>query len=231
PTAVSPDLPPAPVPAWTQTIPAAPPAKNPAVIFTGTNSWAEYRNNISQTLQPNPRYQWEMQERIERSDATYQGAPATHYRITQTSDYPEWVGNTLTNTRNGRIEVSDEYFDPATARYLGGTMTATVKGVAGPAEDIPVAQQPGREDRPSFWMGITPFGEMNITLTDKGTGPVTVPSGTYPNARVWSGAFRDGTPITFWVAPGIPVPVQYQFPNRYLDGTDPFQSYELKGWG
>jgi hypothetical protein len=30
---------------------------------------------------------------------------------------------------------------------------------------------------------------------------------------------------------GIPVPVQYQFPNKYLDGVDPYQSYELKGWG
>jgi len=43
------------------------------------------------------------------------------------------------------------------------------------------------------------------------------------------GSFRDGTPVIFRVAPAIPVPVQYQFPNSYLDGIDPFQ--ELKGWG
>jgi hypothetical protein len=43
------------------------------------------------------------------------------------------------------------------------------------------------------------------------------------------GSFRDGTPVIFRVAPAIPVPVQCQFPNSYLDGIDPFQ--ELKGWG
>ena len=80
-------------------------------------------------------------------------------------------------------------------------------------------------------MGIAPFGEMNINLTYQGTEPVRVPAGTYPAARKYTGNFRDGTPIAFWVAPGIPVPVQYQFPNKYLDGVDPYQSYELKGWG
>ena len=80
-------------------------------------------------------------------------------------------------------------------------------------------------------MGITPFGEMNIILTYEGTEPVTVPAGTYPDARKYTGKFRNGTLITFWVVPGIPVPVLYQFPNKNLDGVDPFQSYELKGWG
>ena len=80
-------------------------------------------------------------------------------------------------------------------------------------------------------MGITPFGEMNITLTYEGIETVTVPAGSYSNVRKYTGNFHDGTPITFWVAPGVPVPVQYQFPNKYMDGVDPFQSYELKGWG
>ena len=74
------------------------------------------------------------------------------------------------------------------------------------------------------------MGEMNTTLTDRGVETVTVPAGTYAGARKYTGSFRDGTPITFWVVPGIPVPVQYQFPNRYLDGVDPFQSYELMKW-
>ncbi len=87
-----------------------------------------------------------------------------------------------------------------------------------------------REDKPAYDMGIEPFGEMNIILIYEGTESVTVPAGIYPDARKYTGKFRDGTPITFWVVPGIPVPVQYQFPNKYLDGVDPFQSYELKGW-
>ena len=43
------------------------------------------------------------------------------------------------------------------------------------------------------------------------------------------GSFREGPPVIFRVTPAIPVPVQYQFPNLYLDGITPFQ--ELKGWG
>jgi hypothetical protein len=46
-----------------------------------------------------------------------------------------------------------------------------------------------------------------------------------------TGNFRDGTPVTFWVTPGVHVPIQYQYPDKYLDGEGPFQSYELKGWG
>ena len=49
----------------------------------------------------------------------------------------------------------------------------------------------------------------------------------------------NGSPFSFillsdikgiWVV-GIPVPIQYPFPNKYPDGVDSFQSYELKGWG
>ena len=88
-----------------------------------------------------------------------------------------------------------------------------------------------REDSPGGYLGIDPFGEMNVSLNFLGMESVKVPAGTYPGARKYSGRFLDGTPITFWVVPDVPVPVQYQFPNKYLDGVDPFQSYELKGWG
>ena len=32
----------------------------------------------------------------------------------------------------------------------------------------------------------------------------------------------------FWVVEGVPVPVRYQFPNKYLDDVEPFQSNELE---
>jgi hypothetical protein len=100
-----------------------------------------------------------------------------------------------------------------------------------PATDFQINDQFSREDRPGGYLGIEPFGEMNVTLTYKGIETVTVPAGTYSNARKYTGNFLDGTQIKFWVVPNIPVPVQYQFPNKYIDGVDPFQSYELKGWG
>jgi len=206
-------------------------SENMVKVFSRDYSWAKYRNNITQTLPPNPRYQWEMNERIERSKENYKGTPAFHYKITTIADYPEWVGDTLMHTTNGLIIVADRYFDASTNTFLGGTMTRTIKGKAEPATDLPPDDHFSREASPSYEMGITPFGEMNITLTCSGTESVTVPAGTYSGARKCTGNFRDGTPITFWVVPGIPVPVQYQFPNKYLDGEDPFQSYELIGWG
>jgi hypothetical protein len=204
---------------------------NPARVFGPDYHWVEYRNNITVTLPPNPRYQWEYDIKTERSMGNYAGTPAIHYKITETMDYPEWIGDKLTRTPKGWIIVTDRYFDASTNKFMGGTTTETIKGTSKPATDIPASELFSRENRPSYEMGITPFGEMNITLTYQGTESLTVPAGTYSAARKYTGNFRDGTPITFWVASGIPVPVQYQFPNKYLDGVNPFQSYELKGWG
>jgi len=201
-------------------------------VFAGNYHWVEYRENNTVTMPPNPRFQWEFAVRVERSPENYNGSPAIHYKITTTSDYPEWIGDILVNTKNGRIDVEDSYYEASTDRVLGKTMTETIKGEMKPAVDY-TAYLSGyhHEDSPGGYLGIDPFGEMNVSLNFLGIESVKVPAGTYPGARKYSGNFRDGTPITFWVVPGIPVPVQYQFPNKYMDGVDPFQSYELKGWG
>ncbi|MFZ1898659.1 hypothetical protein [Methanoregula sp.] len=202
-----------------------------AVTVFGAYNWAEYRNNMTTTPPAGGRYQWEADVKIERTTGTYDGTPAVHYKITNTEDYSEWIGNTLTTTKNGAITVFDTYYDASTNTFLGGTETDTIKGVVNPATDIPVTDMLGEENHPSGALGISPFGEMNTSLTYNGTGSVTVPAGTYMDAQRYTGNFHDGTPIMFWVVSGIPVPVQYQFPNKYLVGEDPFQSYELKGWG
>ena len=206
--------------------------KNSSIkVFIGDYHWIEYRNNITQTLPPNPRYQWEKNERVERTEGDYNGIPAVHYKTTTTLDYSEWVGDKLIHSANGWIIVSDSYYYTLENTFLGGTSSETIKGVKKPLTEIPSGTSFNKEDKPSGEMGITPFGEMNITLTYEGIESVTVPVGTYPDARKYTGKFHDGTPISFWVVPGIPVPVLYQFPNKYLDGDNPFQSYELKGWG
>jgi hypothetical protein len=205
--------------------------KNSSIkVFNGDYHWVEYRNNITQTLPPNPRYQWEKNERVERADSDYKGTPATHYKTTTTLDYPEWVGDKLIHSESGWIIVTDSYYDELENTFLGGTSSETIKGVKKPLTEIPAGTSFNREEKPGGEMGITPFGEMNIILIYEGTESVTVPAGTSPEARKYTGKFRDGTPITFWVVPGIPVPVRYQFPNKDLDGLDPFQSYELKSW-
>ena len=206
--------------------------ENPVKVFNGEYRWAEYRNTISVTMPPNPRSSWVYNIKMERSTGKYEGNPAIHDKVTTISDYPECcIDNIVTITKDGRIAVEDTYFDTSTNRFLGGTWAETIKGIVKPVTDLPVNEQFSREDKLGGEMGIMPFGEMNITLTYEGIKTVTVPAGTYSNARKYTGNFHDGTPITFWVAPGIPVPVLYQFPNKSLDGVDPFQSYELKSWG
>jgi hypothetical protein len=191
----------------------------------------EYRENITQTLPPNPRYQWEKNDRLERTETTFKGALAIRETVTMTMDYAEWSGDKLITTKNGWIIVSDRFYDASTKKILGGTWAETIKGEAQPQKNLPAIEQYGREDRPRYEMGIAPFSELNITFTDEGTESVSVPAGTWPDGRNYSGRFRDGAPITLLVVPGIPVPVQYRIHNRYLDGEDPVQSYELVGWG
>jgi hypothetical protein len=204
----------------------------PVRIFNGNYRWVEYRDTISVTMPPNPRSSWEYNIRMERSTGKFKDISAIHYKITTISDYPELVGNSVTVTKDGSFSIEDSYYDTVTNRLLEETWSERIKGVSKPSKDFTASyKNHSREDSPDGSLGITPFGEMNITLTDIGTEPVMVPAGTYPAARKYTGSFRDGTPVTFWVASGVPVPVQYQFPNKYLDGDDPFQSYELKGWG
>jgi hypothetical protein len=206
--------------------------ENLVKVFTGDYHWVEYQNNISVTMPPNPRSHWIYTIKMERSTEKFKNLPAIHFKFTSTSDYPELAGDIVTITKDGRIAIHDFYYDAFTNRFLGDTMTETIKGVLKPAVNFSVYyKEHYREDSPGGYLGIEPFGEMNISLTYIGTESVTVPSGTYPEARKYLGNFRDGTPITFWVAPGVPVPVQYQFPNKYLDGVDPFELFELKGWG
>lgn len=205
---------------------------NPVKIFNGEYHWVEYRLNSSTTMPPNPRFSWEYTIKMERSRETYKNNPAVHYKITTISDYSEWVNQELITTKNGLVFVDDSYYNGSTYRFLGKTYSETIKGVEKPVgDDSTYYSQHYREERPAGWLGITPFSEMNITLTDLGTESVTVPAGTYRDARKYTGKFHDETPITFWVAPGIPVPVRYEFPYKEMDGVNPFFSYELKGWG
>ncbi len=80
-------------------------------------------------------------------------------------------------------------------------------------------------------MGITPFGEMNITLTDLGTNPLRswqeriVTPGNIPENSMMGPRSHSGLQWAF------PCRLRYEFPYKEMDGVDPFQSYELKGWG
>jgi len=209
--------------------------ERPIRIFTGEFHWVEYRENNSVTMPPNSRSSWIYYHRLERSTGIYKGSPAIHDTVTTVSDFPEYcINETVTITRNGSVFIADTYLDASTGRYLGGTLKTSIKGVAQPPDEYP-ADDSGSTSQTGTgiggWMGFTPFDELNIPLTGQGTESITVPAGVYPYTQKYTGKFDDGTPITIWVAPGVPVPVRYEFPNKYLDGKDPFEVFELTGWG
>ena len=204
----------------------------PVNIFNGEYHWAEYRINNTITLPPNPRYQWEYAARIERSYEQYNGIPAIHEKITITGDDSGWKDGKLITTKNGFHATENTYFERSTKRFLGGIYTLSGAGLDNHKETVP-ADDVYREDHNRGWLLISPFEEMNNPLSFQGLEPVTVPAGTYHDARRYSGNFHNlpGFPVTFWISEGAPVPVQYRINNPDLGGEDPVQTFELKAWG
>lgn len=204
----------------------------PAVVFSGEYRWAEYRINNTITLPPNPRYQWEYAARIERFDEEYYGIPAVHEKITVTGDDDRWEDGKLVTTKNGFHATENTYFERATKRFLGGTYTGDGAGLDNFSETVP-GDETRHEDRHWGWLLISPFEEPDGPLSYEGTESVTVLAGMYPDARRYAGFFHNRTefPVTFWIADGVPVPVQYRIRNPDLGGEDPVQTFELKGWG
>ena len=204
----------------------------PVRIFNGEYQWAEYRINNTITLPPNPRYQWEYLARIERSYEHYNGIPAIHEIVTVTGDDSGWKDGEHFITKNGFHATENTHFERTTKRFLGGTSTVTGTGLDNFTETLQ-GDDTYRGDRHWGWLLISPFEEMNDPLLDNGTESVIVPAGTYPDTRKYSGNFHNlpRFPVTFWIAEGVPVPVQYRISNPGLGGEDPVQTFELTGWG
>lgn len=198
--------------------------ESPIRIFNGEYHWAEYRINNTVTMPPNPRYQWEYNAKNERSSELYNGIPAIHEKITITGDDD--------NFDNAYYETENMYFEKSTKRFLGGTITIRRNGVDEPEEFLP-GDDIFHEDRNWGRLLISPFEEINMSLSAEGVESVTVPAGTFPDARTYSGKFHNLSkfPITFWISKEIPVPVQYRIQRPDLDGDDPIQTFELMGWG
>lgn len=207
-------------------------ASIPVRIFSGEYDWAEYRINNTITLPPNPRYQWEYAARIERSPEDYNGIPAIHETITISGDDSKWRDGKLVTVKGAFHARETRYYERSTKRFLGGTSSRSGAGCDPYDETLP-GDDTYREDRNWGWLLIAPFEDTNSYLYDEGSESVTVPAGTYRNARNYSGNFHNlsGFPITFWISEGVPVPVQYRIRNPELGGEDPIQTFELKAWG
>jgi len=165
----------------------------------GTNyNWMEY-----QVTSTSGGKDTKMDMKMERSADTYQGQPATHIKVTMTSS---------TNAMSG---VYDYYYDSAMSTILGGTMTITVNGKT-MTMNIPATQLSQTE--------ATNFNKAS-PLTFAGIEPVSVPAGTYPTASKYTKS-ENGIDVTFWSAPGVPVPVKMASSSSTTSTTS-----ELVGWG
>jgi hypothetical protein len=206
---------------------------NPPIrLFNGEYHWVEYRINNTVTMPPNPRSSSFSTVKLERSILSFNGSPAIRYKTTWVSDYAEMFDNKVTKVKDGLVFNDESYYDPATWHLLSETTTKTVKGTT--PEQVNTSDYYSKhmkEDRPGGWIGITPFEEMDIPLVDLGTDPVGVPLGDFKETQKISGKFKDGTPVSIWIVKSIPVPIKIEYPNKYMDGEDPVQMFELKGWG
>jgi len=165
-------------------------------VFGSSYNWMEY-----QTTTTNQGKEMSIDMKMERSASTYNGQPAVEMKVTMTS--------------SGMNGVYDYYYDSAMNSILGGTMTMTVNGktmtIAIPASQL-------------NQMSATNFNKES-TLTFAGIESVTVPAGTYPAASKYTKS-ENGATVTFWSAPGVPVPVQISSSTSTGSTTS-----KLVGWG
>ena len=167
-------------------------------VFGTSYSWVEYQTTT--TGQGN---EISMDIKSERSTSTYNGQPAIEMKATMTSS-------------QGTSTVSDIYYDSAMSSVLGGTMTMTVNGQT-TTMNIPASQL--------NQASATNFNKAR-SLTFEGIEPVSVPAGTYPAASKYSST-DNGSTMTFWSAPGVPVPVQMTVATSSGGSV----KSELVGWG
>ena len=210
------------------------PTIKPVAIFTAEFHQVDYQWTHSSSLTSGTRSSSVSTIHMERSQDTYKNTPALREKYTIVSDYPEYVNNVSTMVKGGWVGTQNLYYDASTGSYFGGTWSESVQGIVKKQEEYNGTAYAQRrpEDHPAGSLGIAPFGEMNISFTDEGVESVTVPYGSYPDARNYSGTYKNGMPIAFWVASGVPVPVKYQYSDgEDSDGKDPLDVFELTGWG
>ena len=183
-------------------------------IFSRNYCWYEYRHNTTSEMPPNGVVQNIVIVKIERKKTEYNGEPAIYMKTTY---------KPKTYKAEGWTSVYEHYYNTAMTIHLGGKRTEIKEGQLPEIEDLPVKEL----DEES-----KPFGEKNFTFVYQGTESITVPAGTFPDAKKYI-YYNDKNhnEYTYWFAADVPVPVLVQNPNEYIAGYNGFESDELMGWG
>lgn len=99
------------------------------------------------------------------------------------------------------VTTADLYYDLSNGdKLLGGHAKATMGGQTIFDKDIPA-------NDPSYAQSDFAGSASGATPVYVGIESVTVPKGTYPTAKKYT-ATNNGSVTAYWLAPGIPVPVQ-----------------------
>ena len=141
--------------------------------------------------------------------SNYNGTPAICYRSISKGE--NWEA------------ISDHYIDTSVRNQLGGSIVNIKEGQIYSTENY-TAEPLNQDNRP--------FGEKIHTFVYQGTESITVPAGTFPDAKKYI-YYNDKNhnEYTYWFATDVPVPVLVQNSNEYIVGYNGFESDELTGWG
>jgi hypothetical protein len=148
----------------------------------GKFSWYEYKTSAAGM---------DMTTKTETGTASYGGVSnARRLKSTMTTGTGE----------QAMVTESDMYFNPTTNALLGGHTKATMGGATLYDKDIPA-------NDPSYAKSDYSGQASTAVPVPAGIESVTVPKGTYPTAQKYTITTGDGT-VSYWIAPGVPVPVQ-----------------------
>jgi hypothetical protein len=180
-----------------------------------SHTWHEY--NYTQDIPGHPHAggTW----RFEISNEEYEGKPAVHERTIRT------LHSDGTPPEQDMETIKDYYFDEFHVLLAGHDHTVNK---AGDGSDTPYPGDPGSG------MPDCSGDLFSLKFTYLGTETVTVPAGTFPNARKYKRNMSDVPTLsktgfaTYWFAPGVPAPIRIvtEDPKK-----DELLTRELKGWG
>ena len=182
---------------------------------TPTHTWEEYDRTTQ--IQDIPRGTGTTRSEI--SEENYQGKPAVHKRITNTIHLdgtpPEWDIETTTDI------FYDEFYTVLSQHTHSVSKTGAATDAEGPAESARSVPDCS--------------GDLfSLKYTYIGTETLTVPAGTFPDARKYTEKITDdpgygkSAKSTHWFAPGVPAELK-----RLIESPEKrvLMTWELTGWG
>jgi hypothetical protein len=179
---------------------------------TPTLSWKSYRSSMQYRINPG----WNLVKsngiwRREIAQEVYRGKTASHVKDTRTFSTSE------PKVSPEQLTVTDTWYDEKNI-MVSQHRKVSINDDVGEDADMPV-KNPEPDCSGDLF---TPRYEY------LGIDPVTVPSGSYPNAMKYTTKYGSTGTISYWFATGVPVEVKKVIEDPENEELD---TIELTGWG